>query len=99
MRMTLTTLTYLLLAAVVFGQGPAAPTDEPKNAVTIAGIGTFIGDGRPATSAGMNLVEGVAVDAVGNLWIVDTNNNRIRKVDAVTGIITTVVGTGDVGFA
>jgi streptogramin lyase len=40
----------------------------------------------------------VAVDAAGNLWIADQNNHRIRKVDAVTGIITTEAGTGGAGF-
>jgi sugar lactone lactonase YvrE len=95
-HLKLTALASLLLAAFVFGQSPA---DELKNLVTVAGIGPFIGDGFTATSAGLNLVEGVAVDATGNLWIADASNNRIRKVDAVTGIITTVAGTGTVGFA
>ena len=42
----------------------------------------FAGDGRPATSPGvaMNLPEGVAADAPGNLLIADTRNNRIREV-------------------
>ena len=68
---------------------------------TVAGNGTagFRGDGGPATSAQLATVPyGVAVDAAGNLYIADTDNNRIRKVDA-TGMITTVAGNGTAGFS
>jgi sugar lactone lactonase YvrE len=54
----------------------------------------FSGDGGPATSAKMNQVGGVASDSSGNIYIADTNNNRIRRIDATTGIITTVAGSG-----
>ena len=67
------------------------------NITTVAGIGTssgYSGDGGPATSAQLNSPEGVALDATGNLWIADSGNNRIREVDAVTGVITTVAGLG-----
>jgi len=57
----------------------------------------FSGDGGPATSALLNFPIAVALDTQGNLFIADTNNNRIRRVDAVTGIITTVAGNGAVG--
>ena len=57
--------------------------------------GTFSGDGGAATSAGLNHPNGVAVDSTGNLYIADSQNNRIRKVAAVSGIITTAAGTGD----
>ena len=60
-------------------------------------LGGFSGDGGPATSAQV-AAPGVAVDASGNLFIADTNNNRIRKVWA-SGIITTVAGNGAQGFA
>jgi sugar lactone lactonase YvrE len=62
---------------------------------TIAGNGTttFSGDGGPATSAGLSYPESVAVDPAGNLFIADTLNERIRKVDS-RGIITTVAGSG-----
>lgn len=67
---------------------------------TVAGNGTaaFAGDGGPATSASLNTPSGVAVDSMGNLFIADAMNNRIRRVDAVTGIITTVAGTGSASF-
>lgn len=63
------------------------------------GVGGFGGDGGPATSARLNSPQGIAFDASGNLYIADTGNNRIRKVDLATGIITTVVGTGTRGFS
>jgi hypothetical protein len=68
---------------------------------TVAGTGTggFSGDGGPATSAQINGPEGLAVDITGNLFIADSYNDRIRKVAAATGIITTVAGTGTPGFS
>jgi trimeric autotransporter adhesin len=61
-----------------------------------AGInsGGFGGDNGPATSAELSYPEGVALDASGNLYISDTLNMRLRKVDASTGVITTVAGNG-----
>jgi sugar lactone lactonase YvrE len=63
-------------------------------AVTIAGDGIagYSGDGRLAAFAKLNQPAGVAVDAKGNLYIADSSNNVIRRVDAKTGIITTVAG-------
>ena len=67
---------------------------------TMAGTGVagFNGDNQPATAAQVNIPRDVAVDGVGNLLIADGSNNRIRRVDAQTGIITTVAGTGVLGF-
>jgi len=67
---------------------------------TVAGDGTkgFSGDGGPATSASLYEPSGVAVDSLGNLFIADSINHRIRKVDANTGIISTVAGNGTLGF-
>jgi hypothetical protein len=66
---------------------------------TVAGNGTqgFSGDGGPATSASLNYPWGVTVDRWGNLYIADNRNGRVRKVDAATGIITTVAGGGTGG--
>ncbi len=63
-----------------------------------SGIGSFSGDGGPATSAWLNVPTGVFVDGSGNLHIADAGNSRIRKVDA-SGIITTVAGSGTLGFS
>ena len=60
--------------------------------------GSFGGDGGLASAAGLNHPEGLAFDTEGNLYIADTGNNRIRKVDG-NGIITTVAGNGLAGFA
>jgi sugar lactone lactonase YvrE len=56
----------------------------------------FGGDGGPATSAELNLPNGVALDSSGNLYIADSGNYRVRKVDA-SGTITTVVGSELIG--
>ena len=68
---------------------------------TVAGIGVagFSGDDGPAVDADLHYPAGVAVDAAGNLFIVDCSNHRIRRVDFATGIITTVAGTGEAGFS
>ena len=63
---------------------------------TVAGDGTFgeTGDNGPATSAELKMPTGVAVDAAGDLYITDLNTFNVRKVEAATGIITTVAGGG-----
>ncbi len=63
---------------------------------TVAGAsGTgFSGDGGPATDALFNTIKGICIDRHGNLFLADANNNRIRKIEAGTGIVTTVAGTG-----
>jgi large repetitive protein len=67
--------------------------------ITFAGNGTatYAGDGGPAASASLNMPRGLAVDAGGNLFIADLLNFRVRRVDAVSGNITTVAGTGTNG--
>ncbi|MBB5345314.1 NHL domain-containing protein [Tunturibacter empetritectus] len=68
---------------------------------TIAGTGLpgFSGDTAPASAATLALPHGLTVDAVGNLYLSDTANHRIRRIDATTGLITTVVGDGTQAFA
>ena len=89
------------------GAGNLYIADKGNNAVrmvssatgilsTIAGTGSpgSAGDNGPATSASLNQPWGVTVDVAGNLYIADTGNHRIRKVEMVSGIITTVAGNG-----
>src|SRR5262249_45807195 len=68
--------------------------------VTIAGTGSvgYNGDGEPATSANINYPNGVALDSAGNVYIGDSNNERIREVVKSTGAIATVAGNGSAGF-
>jgi uncharacterized protein (TIGR03437 family) len=68
-------------------------------ATTIAGNGNFgyAGDGGPATSATLFMssgTTGVAVDGAGNVYFTDGYNNVIRKINKLTGIITTYAGNG-----
>jgi trimeric autotransporter adhesin len=70
---------------------------------TIAGTGPvgpsalFSGDGGPATKAHLNRPAGIAVDAQGNVYVVDRNNHRLRRIDP-SGKITTIAGTGKMGY-
>jgi sugar lactone lactonase YvrE len=74
--------------------------DRTGTITTVAGNGQvgFGGDGGPATSAKLFEPNGVAVDALGNIYIADGGNSRVRKVNAV-GTITTVAGNGTASFA
>ena len=82
----------LISGAGVFAQSRGA-------IVTIAGGGLGDGDNVLATDVALNRPLGIALDTRGNLYIADTDNHRIRRVDAITGIITTVAGTGEPGFS
>ncbi|MDP4262580.1 MAG: gliding motility-associated C-terminal domain-containing protein [Bacteroidota bacterium] len=68
---------------------------------TVAGNGSggYGGDGGPAASAILNRPQGIFCDASGNIYFADTYNSRIRKIDAVSGIITTVAGTGVASYS
>ena len=68
---------------------------------TIVGTGEYAstGDGGPATEAAITNPFGLELDAAGNLYLWDTETHRIRRVDRETGVIATVVGTGERGFS
>jgi sugar lactone lactonase YvrE len=68
---------------------------------TVAGDGTpgFSGDGGPASKARLNEPYGVAIDAAGTLYFADRLNRRVRRVDARTGLIATVVGNGSATYS
>ena len=67
---------------------------------TVAGVCRYgyDGDNKPAVKAMLHAPEAVAFDRDDNLYISDTMNHRVRKVDAATGTITTVAGNGDSGY-
>ena len=71
-------------------------TESTATYATFAGNGTpgAAGDGGPATAALVNKPEGVAVDSSDDVYIVDTGNDRIRKVVVSTGIIDVIAGNG-----
>lgn len=75
--------------------------DSAGMITTVAGNGRegFAGDGGLATSAALDSPSGLAVDANRNLYIADTHNNRIRRVDAQTGLVSSMAGTGVLGRA
>ncbi|WP_425616345.1 hypothetical protein NA78x_006293 [Anatilimnocola sp. NA78] len=68
---------------------------------TVAGTGKkgYSGDGGPATAAELNEPYEVRFDRAGNMFFVEMQNHLLRRVDAKTGIITTVAGTGVAGFS
>src|SRR6185312_8414336 len=105
------TLSCCFLHLAVDGSGNVLIADSSNNRIrkvdavtgvisTIAGDGSggFNGDGIPATSASLNFPSAVAVDSNGSVYIADTTNHRIRRIDVVSGLISTVVGTGSIGF-
>jgi len=64
---------------------------------TIAGRHTYLGDSSVVTSAGLFGPYSIAKDAAGNLYIATSSDNRIREVNAITKVITTIAGTGIAG--
>jgi hypothetical protein len=96
-------------AVVVDGSGNLYIADANNNVIrkvdasgiitTVAGNGNvdYTGDSGPATNATLNWPGSIAVDCSGNLYIADSYNSVIRKVDA-SGIITTVAGNGSWGY-
>ncbi|MFN6039554.1 MAG: hypothetical protein ACK452_13875, partial [Bacteroidota bacterium] len=68
--------------------------------VTVAGNHApgYLSDGVAAISTSINAPSGVAIDAAGNLYIADSENHRVRKVNS-SGIISTYAGTGSLGFS
>jgi hypothetical protein len=68
---------------------------------TVAGNGSqqVSGDGGPATAAGICCPNDVAVDGAGSIYIADSFNNRVRRVDGSTGTISTIAGNGSDGFS
>ena len=83
----------LLLASL--GADPAPIITSPVG----TGEKGYSGDGGPATKAKLDQPFDVAFDKAGNLYLSDTFNHRIRKVDAKSGVISTVAGNGKKGFA
>jgi len=102
--------TSVTFSVAVSGTGPftyqwlfnGAPLPNNNNNIitTVAGngTGTYAGDGGAATNASLYYPGGVACDTAGNIYIADSQNNRIRKV-ATNSLITTVAGNGKIIYA
>ena len=74
-------------------------TNNIITTVVGSGIGGFGGDNGPATVANLNFPQSVKLDSAGNIYVGDADNNRVRKVDVATGIITTIAGNGIATYA
>ena len=79
---------------------PGAVTETAYVIDAFAGTGEqgFHGDGGPATEARFHSPGGIAIDSVGNVYVADVNNGRVRRIDQA-GMITTIAGTGERGYA
>lgn len=68
---------------------------------TVAGesLAGYSGDGGLAINARLNNPQGICIDTMGNIFIADAFNHRIRKIDVATGVISTIAGTGTSGFS
>ena len=91
------------------GTGELYIADQNNNAIrkvssaqimsTVAGNGVagFAGDGRIASTSRLNTPGGVTIDVAGNIYISDSGNNRIRKINSATQVISTIAGSGGYG--
>ena len=80
------------------GSAPSGKFDSTTNAVTTivstSGTASYTGDGGLATSAKLSSPAGCILDAQGNLFVADTSNHAIRKVDLKKKVVSTIFGNG-----
>lgn len=91
-------LLSLTTAAALFSCQLRAQNGHVYTAIS-SSVAGFSGDGGHASQAMFHYIYGVATDNAGNIYVGDEQNYRIRKVDAVTGIVTTIAGTGTQGYS
>lgn len=74
---------------------------ESQNLTTIAGNGetAYAGDGGLARDAAFLTPHEIRFDVAGNLYVVERDSHTVRRIDAATGIVTTIAGTGEAGFS
>ena len=72
---------------------------QSASAQTTVRVIETLGITGTAASAQVNTPDRIAMDSSGNIYIADANNHRIRKIDAATGNISTVAGTGTSGYS
>ena len=88
----------LYIADWLFGRIRKVSTGGIISTLAGNGSGSYSGDGGPAAGAGLSSPEGIAVDSAGNVYIADTNDDRVRMV-STGGTITTIAGNGSIGYA
>lgn len=90
-----------LKSSLVFGFLLLFAVARAQIITTIAGTGApgFSGDGGSSQNAQLSSPVALCLDAAGNIYFTDHGNQRIRKIDGVTGIITTIAGNGTTGFS
>ena len=95
----LTALVTLVILFANMGSALSASTGT-VTIKTIAGSATegYSGDGGLATDAAFNNIYDFVFDSAGNMYLTDTNNHVIRKVDT-SGVVTTIAGTGTSGYS
>src|SRR5436305_15300855 len=76
----------------------AADAPRPLYRVETMAGSANLGDGGPATAAQFGAIQGIALDRWGNLYVADTDGQRVRKINA-SGIVATIAGTGASGFS
>jgi len=79
---------------------PPLPANS-STATTAGQVGSqgYAGDGGPATAAQFNTPNGMLTDSAGNIYVADTQNHRIRKIDSQHNITTTIAGNGNPGYS
>lgn len=85
-------------AALAAALVSAAGTPPPSYRIETMAGSSNLGDGGPATAAQFGIIKGIAVDLWGNLYVSDTDHQRVRKI-APGGTVTTLAGTGTAGFS
>lgn len=87
---------------IVEWKGHRVTKVDPEGIITLfAGTGqqSFGGDGGPADQAGLDAPHRIVISPDQQMYIADTGNNRVRKVDLATGKITTIAGNGEAGYS
>lgn len=98
-RTLLSIATYVVISSMFENFLSKSSGNGVISTVAGTGIAGYSGDGGPATMGALGTVFGVAVDASGNIYMAEAVNHRIRMVEKSTNIITTVAGTGSIGFS
>src|ERR1035437_5622205 len=88
---------FVLPLAVCSPQAWGADAGRELYHVETVAVSARIGDGGPALAAQFSNIQGIAIDRLGNLYLSDTDNHRVRKVSG--GTVTTIAGTGVAGFS